>query len=560
MATNPRVLVAVKNCVKYRHRAEAQRATWATFHPDCDIRFFLGGDPLAPQIRKHPDEVILPVPDDYLSLPLKTKAICRWALQNGYDFLFTCDDDTYVQLDRLLASDFKDHDYVGRLRGPSGGYSAPYCSGFAYWLSIKAMHAVISAGLNGDTADDRFIGQVMEQNGIKGVFDDRYRVTKCDEAKTAGSKGDVAEDRMVGNATRAAGIEPTLDDRYAVIASQRNALSAKEGPREGNNLIAVCEFEPEQMYQVHNNWLNRQSGQAKLVIPPGPLDRVSVLLKTFLRDGFLNCAAKGIQKVMPEVKMIIVDDGFETKHKITYYAGLRQQGHMTLWLPFDSGFGAKANAGSKVLDREYLLIGSDDFNFESPNVRQGVEALVRVLDGNREIGVASGRVNNMPYEGNVTRNGRHIYETRVVPSGRDFDVCDLTVNYCLVRKTLFDQGLHWCPEWKIGGDHYCWFKMVKDMGWKVAHVPGVNIQTIPDVLSWRLPQYMTMRGRAIKSLPSMFKFMDFDTYTQFDGTRTQMNWPEGICTITNTRHQIIKQFNFLDSDLVCSCSRCGGFK
>lgn len=51
-----------------------------------------------------PDTVVLPCPDDYMSLPKKTYACFKYALET-YDFkyLLKCDDDTYVVPDRLLS-------------------------------------------------------------------------------------------------------------------------------------------------------------------------------------------------------------------------------------------------------------------------------------------------------------------------------------------------------------------------------------------------------------------------------------------------------------------------
>lgn len=66
-----------------------------------DVRFFLGnsGHPLV-----HPDEVFLSVDDGYKGLPAKTQAIGRHALQQSYEWLFSTDDDSYVQIERLLKS------------------------------------------------------------------------------------------------------------------------------------------------------------------------------------------------------------------------------------------------------------------------------------------------------------------------------------------------------------------------------------------------------------------------------------------------------------------------
>ena len=65
-------------------------------------------------------------PDDYASLPQKTRGFCRWALANAeFEYLFKCDDDTYICLDRLLAVP-SGLDYCGwKLGSPAPARSGP---------------------------------------------------------------------------------------------------------------------------------------------------------------------------------------------------------------------------------------------------------------------------------------------------------------------------------------------------------------------------------------------------------------------------------------------------
>src|SRR5579863_1045864 len=140
------------------------------------------------------------------------------------------------------------------------------------------------------------------------------------------------------------------------------------------------------------------------------LSKVSILLKTFLRDAYLFEAIANIVQRLPECKMIVVDDGDMTAHKMDVYRRMREVGHQVIELPFDEGFGAKSNAGAAVCDRPYLLIGSDDFNFAPPSARIGIERMVAVLDGDPNVAIASGRVNNVPYEGWLIDEGKRVTE------------------------------------------------------------------------------------------------------------------------------------------------------
>lgn len=189
----PRVLIAIPACHKYDYeshadnsihqsnasnaRIEAVRATWqgylAAFKSYVELRFFYG----QPMADRQPldDEVFLDVPDAYDSLPVKVQAIYQWALQQRFDFVFKTDDDTFVYLDRLLASGFENYDYLGYC---SGDQHLPlkdrYASGGSgYWLSSKAMGLVTQAKVD-DWAEDRWVGKVLFSRGIKVTRDTRY--------------------------------------------------------------------------------------------------------------------------------------------------------------------------------------------------------------------------------------------------------------------------------------------------------------------------------------------------------------------------------------------------
>jgi hypothetical protein len=478
-----KVLVAVATCHKYRARADAQRETWAKDIPEgMDVRFFLGGGQ-----PERDDEIILPVDDGYNALPEKTRGICRWARTNGYQRLFKTDDDCYTQLNRLLAS-VPSAEYVGRKRGPSGIFPAPYCSGLGYWLGPAAIHIVAEAEMNGDTAEDRWIANVLLSRGI--------------------------------NASH--------DGRYAVMSSMRNARSAQEGPRQGNQLITVCEFTPDAMKEVHRQWLEVPSGVRLPLIKTGKLSRVSILIKTFLRDGYLFRCIQGIEKNLPEAKMVIVDDGLEQGFKITRYQELRNAGHVCEWLPYDSGFGAKANAGIPHCDRDYVLIASDDFDFSQPFVREGIEKLAGVLDADPSIHIVSGRVNGRTYESCLERDGatvREIPTTREkrTINGIDYYLVDLTVNYSLIRREcLGPDKLHWDGDIKIGhGEHGGFFVDAKRLGYGVAVVPDAVIHEFEKDASMIHPMYPQARSRARLPGRTCLKRRGIDRWQLSDGTWDQ---------------------------------------
>jgi hypothetical protein len=315
---------------------------------------------------------------------------------------------------------------------------------------------------------------------------------------------DPAEDRWVGNTLFEAGMGCAPDYRYVVILSRRNAKSHTEGPRNGNDVITACECDNAQaMLMLHREFDSVNSlTKTHRKIPGHPLSDVAVMVKTFLRDGYLVRCVQGLKEQLPESKIVIVDDGFESHFKIAFYAGLRREGHAAAWLPFDSGFGAKANEAVKYCDRPYVLIGSDDFAFGQQHVRKDVIRMVQTLEQVPDLDIVSGRVNGHPYESTLSECNREVfgrpgYSGEGLCAAGPYKRCDLTVNYCLIRRSLLDR-VRWDEDIKIGGgEHGMFFLDIQRAGGKVAYLPDVNISELPaNVAGWQHKDYPMYRGRA----------------------------------------------------------------
>ena len=229
-------------------------------------------------------------------------------------------------------------------------------------------------------------------------------------------------------------------------------------------------------------------------------EKIDIGIKTFLRDEQLFHAIQGIQQNYPGARLIIVDDGEMTEEKDGVYADLHRAGHITETLPFDSGFGRKSNRISELSTRPYLLIGSDDFEFDK-QAAEGLRGLQSVLDNDSEIDIASGRVNNHAYEFYLeiskylfregvyvkehpifTRDSKsftlsHVCDAVYEPVTPEFFSCDLTVNYSLIRTDRFRAaGIRWDNDVKIGGgEHGALFYDCKLAGLKTVCVPSSNI-------------------------------------------------------------------------------------
>lgn len=166
----PRILVGIFHTPRLAERAERCRRTWLVHAPrqGIDYVFLVGG---ATEFRREGDVLYLPCPDDYPSLPQKIRRFCQWALRHAdFDYLFKCDDDTYVDLARLA------HYPVGRALDYAGGQYAGYASGGGgYFLSRRAA-ALVAEHLDAPWGnEDELVGQCLKAHGIDLLADPAFQ-------------------------------------------------------------------------------------------------------------------------------------------------------------------------------------------------------------------------------------------------------------------------------------------------------------------------------------------------------------------------------------------------
>ena len=167
LGSTSRIVVGILSCQKTVGRKRTVEATWLRDLPKEHVTpYFLVGRP------GHPAEAIgntlyLDCPDTYLGLPEKVVAFLEYAQANlAYDYVFKCDDDTYVDVVNWLGVPYQDGDYtVGQLMKYDIGYQTwmkqkglewkpSYedflrmterfpCGGEGYFLSRRAVAAVV---------------------------------------------------------------------------------------------------------------------------------------------------------------------------------------------------------------------------------------------------------------------------------------------------------------------------------------------------------------------------------------------------------------------------------
>jgi hypothetical protein len=173
-----RVLVAIESCFKDAHKHQAQRDTWLKDLCVTEKKFFIGSAGAGP----FEDEVFLgiDVDDSYEALSLKTQAMCRWALERDFDWMFKCDTDTVLNPWEFVFS-WNHEDYLGgensdvNVKGFAPG-RIEFCSGGAgYWLSRKALTIVAEADSIKASAEDVFVADALLKHGIKPTFHPGYR-------------------------------------------------------------------------------------------------------------------------------------------------------------------------------------------------------------------------------------------------------------------------------------------------------------------------------------------------------------------------------------------------
>ncbi len=164
-----RILIGALSGWQHAPRRRRCASTWfpAARAAGMEAVFLLGVQNI-PASERWGDALLLPCPDAYETLPQRTRAFCRWALSAdcGYawDYLFKCDDDSFVAAERLAGYDTAGRDYIGAEWRPGVGYGS---GGGGYLLSRRAAAIVTQELTQPSGAEDLLVGQVLSEAGMR---------------------------------------------------------------------------------------------------------------------------------------------------------------------------------------------------------------------------------------------------------------------------------------------------------------------------------------------------------------------------------------------------------
>lgn len=160
-----KVLVGICSCNTAASRRKACRETWLS-HPAPGIacKFFVGR---REPIKGEDDVVALWVNDDYAHLPAKGLAFYQYALEHyDFDWLFKCDDDTYVALDRLESLCDDRYDLIGDMTLANRGFPS---GGAGYLMNRTLVENIVAHGgqVPATGAEDVLFGQLSRELGAR---------------------------------------------------------------------------------------------------------------------------------------------------------------------------------------------------------------------------------------------------------------------------------------------------------------------------------------------------------------------------------------------------------
>lgn len=170
------IQVGVFATEKLPDRMQAVEQTWARWASQvaADVVFLLADPTITLPVRDG-NRLWLPCPDDYESLPQRTRWFCLWTLANTQaTHLFKCDDDTYLHLPRLVeAAQSKRWNAVDCVARRNKIDRFCFHGGAGYLLTRRAMMVVAAHATDLVGAEDYCVGRALKASGLNVLNEGR---------------------------------------------------------------------------------------------------------------------------------------------------------------------------------------------------------------------------------------------------------------------------------------------------------------------------------------------------------------------------------------------------
>jgi hypothetical protein len=225
-----KTLVLIVSCEATKDRREACLETWLSHViPDGIAYKFVVGRPGKPASLCG-DILYVDCPDTYIGLPIKTWAMIREALARfEFEWLFKCDDDTFVNLHRL-ANYSKTHEFMGR--------HAALCGDDPNWHKTE-----VGPREKVGTANYKLLDEKAKQtqwfggwaNGGGGYFLSKRACGLVAKEPLSHVEKELYEDKLVGDIMRSHGIH---------LNGAHSTLRHKVDPNSLNHLLGATTLHP----------------------------------------------------------------------------------------------------------------------------------------------------------------------------------------------------------------------------------------------------------------------------------------------------------------------------
>lgn len=168
-----KILVAILTCSSTQNQAKACIDSWLNYVSNPHEYIFYG-DKLQSETMKQTWNCSPKLGESRERLPEKTFKMLKLALKHDWDFLFKCDDDTFVNF-KLLENylqhfNAQDDLYIGRQKNYQG---LPYAQGGAGYIlsrsAIKKAWNGLDFYLNKKGGEDIGLAQAMKNSDIKMI-------------------------------------------------------------------------------------------------------------------------------------------------------------------------------------------------------------------------------------------------------------------------------------------------------------------------------------------------------------------------------------------------------